>query len=369
MRETQVFKSGCGKLIFGDNLEVLKNIIPSECINLCYLDPPFGTQASYGLRSKKGEEVQEAYSDIWSWSESTQLLYEDILKNKISSSYLLAGMVSSLGKSALSAYLVNMLVRLRELHRVLKPTGSLYLHCSPISSHYLKSLLDTIFNIRNFRNEIAWKRNKTSSYVSRSYRQSHDIILFYTRSDSSTFNAEYKDLSDNSKEMYRFEDEGGKYQLVSLMASGKRNGKSGEPWRSIDPNNQGKSGMHWVRVPETLDQMEQEGLIVWPQKEGGIPRMKKYLHETQGVALGDIWDDIDLISATSNESVGYPTQKPEALLERIIRISSNEDDIVLDPFCGSGTTLAVAQQLGRKWLGIDNSEGAVTKCRERLNLV
>lgn len=271
-----------------------------------------------------------------------------------------------LGPSNMLAYLSMMAPRLVELRRVLRPTGSLYLHCDPTASHYLKLLLDAVFGAEHFVNEIPWKRSQTRSSISRSFRRAHDIILFYARSKEQQFNMQYKPLSSASLKLYKSEDRKGKYQAVPLLVSGKRNGETGLVWRGIDPNTRGKAGMHWVTTPTKLEEYEKQGLILWPEKENGAPRLKYYLSQSPGVPLSDFWEDIDLISSSAAESLGYPTQKPEALLERIIDASSQKGDIVLDPFCGCGTTIAVAQRLDRRWIGIDVTYLATSLIKGRL---
>ena len=249
-----------------------------------------------------------------------------------------------LKESDVMAYLVMMTNRLLELHRVLKSSGSLYLHCDTTASHYLKIVLDTIFGAENFRNEISWRRSQTRSSISKIYRRAHDVIFFYSKSSEYTFNLQYKELSETSKKLYENQDEKGFYQLVPLLVSGKRNGATGQVWRGVDPNTHGKEGMHWVTTPDKLDEYDKQGLVAWGKKEGSTPRLKYYLDESPGVPLNDFWDDIDVISSSSGESLGYPTQKPLELLERILQASSNKGDVVLDPFCGCGTAVHAAQK-------------------------
>jgi adenine specific DNA methylase Mod len=239
-----------------------------------------------------------------------------------------------------------------ELRRVMKSTASIYLHCDPTASHYLKMLMDAVFGAANFRNEISWRRSQTRSSISRIYKRSHDVILFYSKADAYLFAMQYKPLSEASMELYTKKDQKGLYRLVPLVVSGRRNGETGKPWRGIDPNKSGKSGSHWITIHANLELYEKQGLVVWPQKVGGLPQLKYYLDDNKGVPVTDFWDDIDLISSSSAESLGYQTQKPEALLERVIKASSNEGDVVLDPFCGCGTTIASAQKLGRSWIGL-----------------
>jgi DNA modification methylase len=285
-----------------------------------------------------------------------------------------------LGRNDLMAYLAMMAVRLLELHRVLKPTGSLYLHCDPTASHYLKILLDAVFSAKNFKNEIAWKRTSSHGSAKR-WGPVHDTIFFYTKSEvfhwnrvRQIYNDEYID------QFYRLSDEKGRYQLVDLTGAGKRSGSSGKPWKGVDPTDKGR---HWavpiltlkrlglngevetMSTQEKLDFLEQNNLIIWPTK-GKVPRFKRYLDETDGVAAQDVITDIAALSSHAKERLGYPTQKPVALLERILAASSNEGDVVLDPFCGCGTTVHAAQKMGRRWLGIDITHLAIGLIRRRL---
>ncbi len=272
-----------------------------------------------------------------------------------------------LGRNDMMAYLSMMCIRLIELRRVLKDTGSIYLHCDTTASHYLKILMDAIFGVTNFVNEIAWRRSQTRSSISRVFRRNHDSILFYSKSDRYPFNMQYKSLSEASLGVYTKEDEKGFFRPVPLIVSGKRNGETGKPWRGVDPNLCGKGGGHWVTIPANLEDYVERGLVIWPKKEGGLPRLKYYLEENRGVPMTDLWDDIELKTANSKEALGYPTQKPLSLLERILLTSSHEGDIVLDPFCGCGTAIIASQTLNRKWIGIDITHLAIGVMKLRLN--
>ena len=359
-------------LYYGDNLKVLREHVADESVDLVYLDPPFNSNADYNvLFSEKGGEKAhaqiQAFEDTWEWDQEASANFADAVQN--GGEYVAKCLLSFralLGASDMLAYLAMMAPRLVELSRVLKPTGSIFLHCDDTASHYLKLLMDAVFRPDNFINEIIWERSQTRSSISRSFRRAHDVILFYSRSDDHKFNMQYRPLSDASMNLYDHEDAGGKYQGVPLLVSGKRNGKTGAVWRGIDPNVRGKAGMHWVTIPANLDEYEKKGLILWPDKKDGTPRLKYYLHQSPGVPLNDIWDDVPLISSSAAESLGYPTQKPEALLERIIRSGSDEGDVVLDPFCGCGTAVAASQRLDRRWLGIDVTHLAVNLIKVRL---
>ena len=285
-----------------------------------------------------------------------------------------------LGDNDMLAYLSMMAPRLVELHRVLKPTGSLYLHCDPTASHYLKMLLDAIFGPRNFRNEIIWRRTGSHGGAKR-WGPIHDTILFCSKSERYQWQRTYQDYdAEYLDKYYRFTDERGRYRLVLLTGAGVRSGDSGKPWRGIDPTD---SGRHWavpraalqkaypsrdlsdLSTQEKLDLLDQAGLVYWPER-GTVPSQKRYTDENPGVPIQDIVYDINPLSAQAREYLSYRTQKPEALLERIVAASSNEGDVVLDPFCGCGTAIAVAQKLGRRWIGIDITHLAINLIRHRL---
>jgi DNA modification methylase len=372
-------------LYYGDNLEVMRKYLPDECIDLVYLDPPFNSNRDYNLlfREQSGEPAQgqiKAFTDTWQWSERA---YDEFCQtcHKPALVELVQGFVRTLGRNDLTAYLVMMAPRLVELHRVLKPTGSLYLHCDPTASHYLKVMLDVIFGARNFRNEIVWKRTSAHSGAKR-WGPVHDIILFYTKSDQYPWNRVYEPLDkDYIEKFYRYTDERGRYQLVSLTGAGVTKGDSGKPWRGVDPT---QVGRHWavpqplveqlvgkeraqqMSVQEKLDLLDSAGYIAWPAR-GRVPRYKRYLEMSEGNPIQDVITDIQPIGAHARERLGYPTQKPLALLERILQASSNEGDTVLDPFCGCGTAIVAAQKLNRRWIGIDITHLAIALIKYRLS--
>jgi adenine-specific DNA-methyltransferase len=252
------------------------------------------------------------------------------------------------------------------LHELLEETGSLYVHLDWHVGHYAKLVLDEIFGRDNFRNEIVWRRSAIATNVASQWRNNHDTILFYTKSISNTFHVQYGEYSESSKKHFTYQDERGVFQPVPLLGSGRtRAGETQRVWRGIDPNSIGKSGMHWLKKPTVLDELDSKGLIYWPQKNG-LPRLKYYLADAKGRYLTDFWDDINVINSMAAESVGYQTQKPEALLDRIIKASSDEGDIILDCFCGSGTTAATAEKLSRRWIACDLSRFAIHTTRKRL---
>ena len=366
------------KLFYGDNLAVLREHIANESVDLVYLDPPFNSNATYNVLFKApdghGSQAQiEAFDDTWHWSETAEDAYWRVLKGaNTDAAKVLEAMRGFLGENDMMA------IRLIELHRVLKPTGSLYLHCDPTASHYLKILLDAVFGARNFRSEIIWKRTFAHGSAKR-WSPVHDVI--FNAAKSQKFNWKGMKLRHDARYIekhFRNSDKDGRlFSPITLTGSGTRYGETGKPWRNIDPTD---SGRHWAlptkileelgirsgTIQERLDQLDQAGYIYWPRKEDGKPRLKHYADALDGVAPSDVWIDIPPLSAHSKERLGYPTQKPVALLERIISASSNEGDVVLDPFCGCGTTVHAAQKLDRRWIGIDVTHLAVSLIERRL---
>ena len=359
------------RLYFGDNLQVLRESINSESIDLVYLDPPFNSNADYNVifgGRKSGDAPPQAqitaFEDTWHWSDESARTLQALYDVNGDLAELLDLLVRRLGHNDLSAYLVMMAIRLVELHRVLKPTGSLYLHCDPTASHYLKIILDSIFGIQNYRNEITWKRTSAHSSAKR-YGCVHDIILFYSKSSKFLWNQQYTGFTEEYiNTFFDSVDENGKrYKRMDLTGAGVSAGESGKTWRGIDVTAKGR---HWAYVPSTLDEFVAQGRIHFPKKKDGMPRLKQYPDDLAGIPLQDIWGDLRPLHNLSSERLGYPTQKPLALLERIIQASSNEDDIVLDPFCGCGTALHAAQKLKRNWIGIDITHLAISLIEIRL---
>jgi DNA modification methylase len=315
-----------GVLYCDDNLHRLSEF-PDECIDLIYLDPPFFSNRNYEVIWGDEAEVR-SFEDRWD--------------------------------GGIQVYVEWLTDRLRQLHRVLKPTGSFFLHCDPNASHYLKVRLDEMFGPRNFRNEIVWKRFSAKNDPKR-FGRSHDTLLYYTKSAKYTWHPQYGPFEeDYIQENYRYveEETGRRYRLSDLTAN-KPGGDVDYEWHGMRPY----KGRHWAYSRENMDRFLKEGRIVF--RRTGMPVYKRYLDEQPGVPLQDVWTDIRL-TAGSKERVGYPTQKPEALLERIIIASSNEGDVILDPFCGCGTTVAVAERLGREWIGIDISPTAMGVMQHRL---
>lgn len=375
------------RLWFGDNLEILQSSIAGETADLVYLDPPFNSSRPHNVIFEKHPDDFEAvaaqiraFNDTWHWSPATDYLYqryalaEDLPGPAAAALRALHGL---LPEGDTMAYLVHMAPRLVELHRVLKPTGSLYLHCDPTMSHYLKLLLDAVFGAGNFRNEIIWKRSSAHNSARR-YGPVHDVILFYTRSRHYTWNRVPQPLSPETIEQWYNNvepDTGRTFKRDDLTAQGIRTGPSGQPWRGINPTDKGR---HWaipgftgsitVGMPaqQALDALDAAGRIFWPKQADGMPRVKRYLEEAAGIPAQDVITDIRPLHNMGDERIGYPTQKPVALLERIIAASSNRDDMVLDPFCGCGTTIEAAHRLGRNWIGIDIAYVAIDIIVKRL---
>ena len=359
------------RLYFGDNLHVLREHVVDASVDLVYLDPPFNSKRDYNLlfKTPKGHESDAqitAFEDSWHWGEQAEREFNDILRQPNTDvAELMPALRTFLGENDMMAYLVMMANRLLELHRVLKPTGSLYLHCDPTASHYLKIVLDGIFGSLNFQGDIVWRR--TASHVtSKRWPRIHDHLLNYAMDlQQAKFDPPRIPADENWVEReYRHTDERGRYMTDNLTGAGTTNGRSGQPWRGVDPTKIGQ-GRHWRYHPDTLDKLDAEGRIYWP-KRGQYPKLKQYLHESGGTPVGDVWTDIHVIGRTSSERLGYPTQKPLALLERIIQASSNEGDVVLDPFCGCGTAVDAAQKLGRRWIGIDITHLSIALIEKRL---
>ena len=387
------------QLYFGDNLDILRNDVADASVDLIYLDPPFNSNASYNVlfQEKSGEQSTAqitAFEDTWQWSLESEIAYQDVVTNATGKlPALLQAMRQFLGTNDMMAYLTMMAQRMVELHRVLKPTGSIYLHCDPTASHYLKLMMDAVFGSANFRSEIVWKRTSAHSDAKQGRKQHgrvHDIILYYTKGPEWTWNVTYTRYDQEYVEnFYRHEEPvtGRKYQMGDLTAA-KPGGDTEYEWRikrreqgawEADLSNEWQNsrpgweykavppyqGRYWAFSQENMQQFAREGRLAYTKT--GTPRYKRYLDEMPGVPLQDWWEDIHPIGAKARERLGYPTQKPEALLERIVSASSNEGDVVLDPFCGCGTAIAAAERLNRRWIGIDVTHIAITLIRHRLH--
>ncbi|MDD5127178.1 MAG: DNA methyltransferase [Dehalococcoidales bacterium] len=358
------------KLYFGDNLNILRKYLTDESVDLIYLDPPFNSNATYNVlfQEKSGAKSAAqitAFEDTWEWGQESEFAYEELVKE---SPKKLADLIQAfrmfLGQNDMMAYLTMMAQRLAELHRVLKPTGSIYLHCDPTASHYLKLLMDAVFEPQNFRNEIVWKRSDAKGDTgqgAKHFGRVNDTILFYAKSDNNLFNPLYGELdADYVESFYRYKDpDGRRYKLDNMLGPG--GAAKGNPFYEV----MGVS-RYWRYSKERMKQLIEAGRVI-QTKPGTVPMYKRYLDESKGTPMTTNWSDISHLRGWSNEKLGYPTQKPEALLERIIKASSNEGDVVLDPFCGCGTAIAVAERLHRRWIGIDITHLAITLMRHRLN--
>ncbi len=360
-------------LYYGDNLDILRANIADESIDLIYLDPPFNSNASYNVLFKApdghdSDAQMEAFEDTWHWNESAERAFDDVMQSgNTDASEMLRAMRSFLHDNDMMAYLAMMAVRLLELHRVLKQTGSLYLHCDPTASHYLKVLIDAVFGARCFRNELTWKRTFTHG-DSRTWSRAADTIFFYTKSDKFTWNVPYEKHADSYIESHysQADEDGRHFQLTSILSPSPRPNMTYE-WRGFP-----SPPMGWRFSRERMAELDAEGLIWYPTRKDGSfdvskrPRFKRYLDEQKGTVTTTIWSDIPPINSQAQERLGYPTQKPLALLERILMASSNEGDVVLDPFCGCGTTVHAAQKLKRQWIGIDITHLAISLIQKRL---
>lgn len=352
-------------LYYGDNLDILrKKYVPDDSVDLIYLDPPFNSKRNYNILFKENGGVESeaqthAFTDTWHWTQMAYDTYQDIVLNgpdKISK--LISALRDSIGNNDVMAYLVMLTIRLIELHRVLKPTGSLYLHCDPTASHYIKLVLDQIFGPVNFRNEIVWRRAHPKGLAFTRFASNHDVILRYSKSDKWTWNPPYVEHDPEYIEnFYRHvePETGRRYQLTDLTNPNKNRPNLTYEFLGVI--------RVWRWTKKRMEETYKKGLII-QDKPGNVPRLKRYLDEQEGTPVDDFWADIEPVLGT--ERLGYETQKPLALLERIIQASSNEGDVVLDPFCGCGTAVVAAQKLNRKWIGIDITHLAINLMKRRL---
>ncbi|BDD67372.1 restriction endonuclease subunit M [Sphingobium sp. TA15] len=388
------------RLYYGDNLDIMQNKLGLESVDLIYLDPPFKSDTNYNLmyRNLTGKPVPEqvhAFADTWEFDAEKERIAREIPTLMIQQGIdpdavqFWTLWVDALRKTnrELLAYLIYMVQRMLFMKSILKRTGSIYLHCDPTASHYIKVMMDAIFGHDNFRNEIIWKR--TGSHGgSKRWGPVHDVILFYTKSSKYTWNRVFQEYEKSYlDDFYRFSDGKGRYRLVTLTGAGVRTGDSGKPWRNVDPT---ASGRHWavpikslqraypdhdfagLSTQEKLDLLDKAGLVYWPPR-GSVPQQKRYADENPGVPVQDIVTDIGPVSSQANERLGYPTQKPVPLLDRIIQASSNPGDVVFDPFCGCGTTIYSAVKNERRWIGCDIAilpiQMVTTQLAERHRLV
>ncbi len=336
------------KLYYGDNLEILRRYVDEKSVDLVYLDPPFKSNQDYNVLFKERDGSRsaaqiKAFKDTWIWDQEASRAYQGMVEGGPEDvSRALRAFHTFLGPNDMLAYLSMMAPRLVELRRVLKDTGSIYLHCDPTASHYLKMLMDAVFGPVNFKNEITWKRTPfagSSKARARQFPRSHDVLLFYSNGEERTWNQPELPYTDEYIRRFKWQDERGYYRKTLLKTYSQA----------------------------TLERLRTEDRLIEPVRPGAKYSYKQYLQESSGTRqVDDFWADINMINPVAAERMGYPTQKPEALLERIIDASSNEGDMVLDPFCGCGTTIAVAQRLKRRWIGIDVTCLAIHLMRQRL---
>jgi site-specific DNA-methyltransferase (adenine-specific) len=370
------------KLYYGDNLHVLRDYIKDESVDLIYLDPPFNSKRDYNLLFKtpkppkkvdgksaiKAEEPQTEYADAsitafedtWHWGQQAEDEFREILKcGNTDVAELIQALRAFLKENDMMAYLVMMCNRLLELHRVLKSTGSLYLHCDPTASHYLKIVLDGVFGKENYRNEISWRRSQPKSHTSVNFANCRDIILRFSKSDKVVFNKVFGDHDESYiEQFYRYTDaDGRRYRLGDITNPNKNRPNLTYEFLGVT--------RVWRWTKERMQKAYEEGLV-YQSKPGTVPQEKRYLDEMGGQPISDDWDDIEHLHGSNAEFMGYPTQKPVVLLDRIISASSNEGDVVLDPFCGCGTAVHAAEKLKRQWIGIDITHLAVSLIEKRM---
>ncbi len=354
-------------LYYGDNLEILRDYIADASVDLIYLDPPFNSNADYNVLfaeqdgSRSAAQIK-AFGDTWRWDQGAAAAYVEVVERGGRASQAMQAFRQLLGENAMLAYLAMMAPRLIELRRVLKPTGSIYLHCDSTASHYLKVLMDSIFGPRAFRSQIIWKRTSSHGNVTTNYGDVTDILLYYSRDDNPTWNQVYIPYSEKHIETQftHVDEDGRRYTLSDLRNPSVRPNLTYE-YKGYKPHPNG-----WAVSREKMEEYDRQGRLWFPPNPDGRIRLKRYLDESSGHRVQNLWDNIPPISSQARERLGYPTQKPEALLERIITASSNEGDVVLDPFCGCGTAVAAAHKLNRRWIGIDITHLAIGLMRHRL---
>lgn len=355
-------------LYYGDNLDILRRYIKDESVDLVYLDPPFNSNQSYNVlfadrTGTKSDAQIKAFEDTWRWNLDAEAEYLNIVQSGGRVSQVMQAFRLFIGENDMLAYLTMMAPRLVELRRVLKPTGSIYLHCDPTASHYLKVLMDAIFEPQNLINEVVWQRAVTKGDARRKYGSVHDIILIYGKTQGYLFVPAYRCPDDDYTARFRLDDNDGRgpYRLAPLDSPSPRPNLTYD-YKGFAPPTKG-----WRVSREVMERLDEEGRLAFPSSPGGRISRKHYLSEQQGPKVTDVWSDIRPLQASSAERLGYPTQKPEALLERIIEASSNKGDVVLDPFCGCGTAVTVAERLKRKWIGIDITHLAISLMKHRLD--
>jgi site-specific DNA-methyltransferase (adenine-specific) len=356
-----------GTLYYGDNLDILRRYLKDETVDLVYLDPPFNSAQNYNafFHEKNGTEAAsqiQAFEDTWHWNQESERTYQQLVTQPGKVSEVMQAFRTFLGQNDMMAYLAMMAPRLVELRRVLKPTGALYLHCDPTASHYLKLLLDAVLGTENYRNEITWKRTTAHSDSKTKFSHVTDTIFYFSRTTEHRWNPLYQPHKDSYlRSHYRHKDSEGRiYRLDNIIRS-----QSMGPRPNLAYEYKGFRPQYgWRMVREKVEELDRRGRLYWAK--GGTPYLVRYLDEQEGEILDNLWDDIAPLNSMAVERLGYPTQKPVALLERIINASSNPGDLVLDPFCGCGTTIDAAEKHGRKWIGIDITQLATSLIKNRL---
>ena len=366
-------------LLYGDNLEILRESIDDKSVDLIYLDPPFNSDRSYNVLFKTKTDREsttqiKAFDDTWTWGKASAMYYHQLLTMGARTSEVIKGLKEVVGANDLMAYLVMMAIRLVELHRVLKDTGSMYLHCDPTASHHLKVILDAVFGPKNFKAEIIWKRatstQKGSQHAAKKPGRNHDVILMYVKNTRmAKFKSPKRSLTeDEADKKFNKKDPDGRRWMDDSTHIWRTPGMGNRPnlcytWRGF--KNRHPSG--WRLSRKRQEEEYQKGNFEIKKSHDGKDKLirKVYEENYQGANIGDLWDDI--APAQGNERLGYPTQKPLSLLERIINMSSEEGDMVLDPFCGCGTAVHAAQRLNRNWIGIDVTHLAIGLIEYRMN--
>ena len=375
-------------LWYGDNLEVLRDEIPDESVDPIYLDPPFKSDKKYNVlySTPDGRESAaqiQAFDDTWRWGPPAEENLDCVVAHGGKVAEVVKRLVSAIGKGDMAAYLVMTAARLLEMRRVFKDSGFICLHCDPVASHYVKVVMDSVFGAENFRNEIIWKRTSSRSIGGKKVGAVHDTPLLYGKTDAARLNAVWlaRDPAYVEKHYRHVDENEQRYRPSDLTGAGITKGESGQPWRGVDPS---KAGRHWtghsafpshtpkpptydsLTTLQKLDKLDEMGLVYWPAKAGEMPSFKLYLDEATGAPVTDVITYIPPISSHAAERLNYPTQKPVALLERIIKLCTVEGGTVLDPFCGCGTAIETAHKLNMKWIGTDMTHIAIGLIEQRI---
>ena len=358
-------------LYYGDNLDVLRRHVADESVDLVYLDPPFQSSRDYNVlfERKDGTEAAaqiQAFEDTWRWDMAAARALDEMVRRGGHVAETLLALQRILGESDMMAYLAMMAPRLIEMRRALKDSGTLWLHCDPTASHYLKLILDAIFGPEHFRNEIVWERTMAKALMTKRLPSNHDLLLVYQKTPDASWNNnkafvpyDLENLDEKTQKKYTHRDsDGRRYHLDNLLNPNKNRPNLDYEFLGIR--------RVWRWTQSRMQQAYDAGLVVQP-RPGAVPRYKRYLDEQRGKPLADVWSDIPPLNSQARERLGYPTQKPLQLLERVIALGTNEGDVVLDPFCGCGTTVAAAEKLKRRWIGIDITHLAVNLMKHRLH--